>query len=142
MHLHRHLGWLLLLVLLPLLPLGCGKKASKGVPVSGRVLMDKKPLANAFVTFSPAETQPGTLPAEASGRTDEQGHYSLKLNKDNSDGALPGNYRVRISIFDRGSDKSPGRGQLVPEQFNRNTKLNFTVPPQGTPEANFDITSR
>jgi hypothetical protein len=43
------------------------------------------------------------------------------------------------SIFDRGGDGKPARGQLLPAQYNRDSILTFTVPAGGTAEANFDL---
>jgi len=130
------------LLLLVLLPLGCGPSGPKTNPVSGKVTMDNKPLANATVTFIPANLDPKTPALQASGRTDDQGNYSLKMDKDNREGAPEGSYKVSISVFDRGGPDRPARGQLVPEEYNHKTTLTFTVPAEGSKDANFELSSR
>jgi hypothetical protein len=126
-------------MLLPLLLLGCGKKGLKVAPVSGRVTLDNKPLANADVTFIPAEPGPkSSANLEASARTDEQGRYSLKMVQDRRDGAAVGANKVRISLIERG-EKIVNR---VPKAYNQDTKLTFTVPAEGSTEANFDLSSQ
>jgi hypothetical protein len=135
MRFHRALAWLLIL---PLFLLGCSK-GPKLASVSGRVTMDQKPLANADVTFVPESSDsgdPATL--ESSGMTDDQGKFSLKMNKDNRNGAIIGSHKVRISLIERGA-KIENR---VPKQYNKNTTLTFTVPPGGSKEANFDLKSQ
>jgi len=135
MRFHRCLTWLLLL---PVLLLGCGKSGPKVVPVSGRVTMDQKPLANADVTFSPTEPGPNNSPGlESSGRTDDQGRYSLKVIQDKRDGAVVGPHKVRISQIERGETIV----NRVPKSYNQDTKLTFTVPAEGSTAANFDLSS-
>jgi len=139
---HRYLRVGLLLVLL--LPLSCGKKAGLPLaPVSGRITMDKKPLAKAQVRFQPAnpQTDPALCP-ESYGETDEQGNYSLKPvgARANEQGAVVGNHIVQVSIFERESPTGPR--ELIPAKYSSGTALTFTVPPEGTKEANFDLTSK
>ena len=135
MRYHRCAAWLLLL---PLLLLGCGQKGPKVAPVSGRVTLDNKPLANADVTFTPTEPGPKNTNLESSARTDEQGRYSLKMVQDRRGGAPVGANKVRISLIERG-EKIVNR---VPRAYNQDTKLTFTVPAEGTKEANFDLNSQ
>jgi hypothetical protein len=127
-------------VLLLLLSLGCGKSGPKNVPVSGRVTMDKRPLADADVMFLPLNPEPGKPAPESSGKTDADGRFTLKRNDGTGEGAVVGPAHVTISIFDLGTDNKPPRGQLVPRQYNAESKLTFTVPPEGSTEANFDLT--
>jgi hypothetical protein len=135
MRFSRPLVWSALLLALPLA--GCGKGGPKAVPVSGRVTLDGQPLANAVVTFTPSSPDPNVKPIpEATGRTDAQGNYTLQLDNRHH-GCVPGSHRVRVSVFDRVG----GTGQRVPGQYNRNTTLTFTVPPEGTREANFALSS-
>jgi hypothetical protein len=135
MRFHRSLAWLLLLALLLL---GCAKGGPKVVPVSGRVTLDQQPLANADVTFSPESGAGGSGSLDSSGQTDEQGNYSLKMIQDRRNGAVVGTHKVRISLIERGT-KIVNR---VPKQYNTDTKLTFTVPAEGSKEANFDLTSQ
>jgi hypothetical protein len=134
MRLAPSLAWLLL----PLLLLGCGSRGSKVVRVSGRVTLDKKALVNATVIFSPAESDPkDATNMEAAGQTDDEGRYSLKMNQSGRDGAAVGSYKVRISLIERGASLV----NRLPKSYNQDTQLTFTVPPEGTTEANFDLTS-
>ena len=124
--------------MLPLLLLGCGKSGPKVASVSGQVTLNKKPLANADVTFSPTEPGPNNSPGlESSARTDEQGRYSLKVIQDKRDGAVVGAHKVRISLIARGASLV----NRVPKAYNQNTKLTFTVPAEGSKEANFVLSS-
>ncbi|MDR2641393.1 MAG: carboxypeptidase-like regulatory domain-containing protein [Planctomycetaceae bacterium] len=78
-----------ILSVLILIFVGCGQSASGRV--SGIVMLDEKPLANATVTFYP--TEPGS---PAVGMTDKNGHYELAVSH-SVKGAIPGNYKVTIS---------------------------------------------
>jgi hypothetical protein len=131
---HRCMAWLLLSLLL----LGCGKSGPKVAPVSGRVTLDKKPLANADVSFTLAEPGPNNTTVESSGRTDEQGRYSLTVNQDKRVGAAVGTHKVRISLIERGATLV----NRLPKTYNQNTTLTFTVPAEGTKEADFDLSSK
>lgn len=133
----RYFGMLLLL-----LPLSCEKMDNSGnlVPVSGQVKMDDKPLANANIIFMSVD--PASGPDKyAFGHTDSDGRYSLGSN--NGEGALPGNYKVLISILDRSTKAKSYQRQLIPEKYNNATTLAFSVPPEGSKKANFlDLTNR
>ena len=82
---------------------GCGDsvKPSRGVPVSGRITMGGKPLADADVSFL-NDTFVGF------GKTDAEGNYRLVQ------GAAPGKNKVYISKFEGGAAPSAGM-QLNPE---------------------------
>ena len=69
-----------------LMATGCGGYAS----VSGQVLLDGKPLANATVSFQPEKGR------ASYGRTDAQGNYRLSYT-DKQDGVRPGKCVVRIT---------------------------------------------
>ncbi len=129
---------LLVLSMVALLPLGCGSKGPQSVKVSGRVTLDNRPLANARVIFLSVGADGNLDPnKEASGNTNDDGRYSLKTLIADRDGAAPGPYRVQISRIERGESLR----ELVPPQYNRESKLNFTVPPEGTEAANFELKS-
>jgi len=129
------------LLLLGLLA-GCrGQSGPKTVPVSGKITWDNQPLANADVSFTPTDKVEGKPAPSSNARTDAQGNFSLKLDQDGRDGAVPGNHRVRVSKMDRGGEGKPGKGQLIPKDYNENTTLNFTVPADGSKEANFALSS-
>jgi hypothetical protein len=125
-----------------LLSLGCSGQAPPTVPVSGRVTMDKAPLAKVSVQFLPIAANGAASVPEAFGITDEQGRYTLKLGGNFGDvaGAAVGKYRVNIGRLDR--DAKGGPRQVVPARYNRDSQLTYTVTPEGTAEANFDLKSK
>jgi hypothetical protein len=136
-----------LLLALSLLLLGCGK-GYQIAPVSGRILMDNRPLANAEVRFQPSG---GNDLPRAIGFTDEQGYYTLHLdNVSDTPGAIVGENRVEISLDFR--RKRPGMAkptvasrrvqEMVPNKYNRNSTLTYTVPSEGKSDANFELKSK
>ena len=131
----------LIVSFLLLLPVGCKRSNIPAVPVSGRVTLDKQPLANATVHFQPGNrgTGPNSMP-DAVGRTDSQGYYQLKAIVPGADaqGAVAGQYEVQISVYDRSKQSNCER---IPARYNAESKLTFTVPERGTKQANFDLTS-
>jgi hypothetical protein len=123
---------------------GCGGYSV--APVSGRVTMGGKPLANATITFTPASDEKNPGPGSQA-KTDRDGRFTLKLMTVDRQGAIIGKHKVSITAYegDDGSvpssapDKNPFRKALVPDEYNANTKLTFDVPSGGTTEANFEI---
>jgi hypothetical protein len=90
--------------------LGCTK--SDTVPVTGVVMLNGQPAAQAEVLFNP---KTGRM---ASGVTDDQGHFSLSTAKPN-DGAMPGEYIVTLFEYyppDK-PPKMPPPGQGLPSRF-------------------------
>ena len=132
---------------------GCGETKPYGVsPVSGRITMDGKPLADARVTFFPlraAEANTSQSPPEAMGTTDAEGRYQLKTVFDD-EGAAPGRNRVVISTlreeYDPNNSDAPPKvvaKETVPKKyFTGASQLEFNVPPAGTDAASFDLTSK
>ena len=127
---------------LALLPTGCGLKTA---PVSGRVTLDGKPLANATVVFVPEADGAGKDAKPSSvGTTDANGHYSLELDRpDKTPGAVVGKHRVLITL---GAKPGPGDGppayhQQLPPRYNRKSTLECEVPAGGRANANFDLKS-
>jgi hypothetical protein len=122
---------------------GCGGRGSFA-PVSGRVTLDKKPLANAIVFFQPDKENPGP-PSE--GKTDSEGKYTLRVASKNVEGAQVGKHKVSISLTEgdpgatAGANPKP-RTERLPAQYNSSTKLKFDVPSGGSSAANFDLESR
>jgi hypothetical protein len=129
------------------LAMGCGGK--KFVPVSGKVTLNKQPLAGATVTFQPIAEKGVEAGPAASGKTNDQGEYSLEsITGDH--GALPAKYNVTIQALDpkagdgdtrrRGGPTTPDK---VPVKYalGMPQALKFEVPPGGTDKANFDLTS-
>jgi hypothetical protein len=147
-HHARHL--LACTVLLPFLTAGCGGSNEFGVaPVSGRVTMDGKPLAEARVGFQPDFTAAtgNQAGSDAFGVTDAEGRYTLELVL-GGEGASVGRNRVSISTYHGVEDPATGQGKVlapetVPEKYRgRTSTLTFDVPSAGTTEANFDLTSK
>ena len=80
------------------------------------------------VSFTWSEPGPNNTTLEASGRTDEQGRYSLKMSQDQRTGAPSAQQ-------DAASPRSSAAATLVnrvPKSYNQNTTLTFTVPPEGS----------
>jgi hypothetical protein len=146
-----------LLIFAPLLslPLACGGVDYKLAPVSGHVTMDSRPLANATISFY--SNGASEFPA-STGRTDDEGNFKLETfdRGANRDGAVIGESRVVISInvqnagkkIDPARKQGMGRprsaetGDLVPARYNTETTLKFTVPPDGSDQANFALSSK
>jgi hypothetical protein len=76
---------------------GCGQSRPARVPVSGKVLIDGKPLRYGVVRFTPAEGRPST------GQLDENGRFVLSCFEGN-DGALLGKHQVEVSGLERVKD--------------------------------------
>lgn len=117
---------------------GCGgggeiqlpKAEGNPIPVSGKVLLPSgQPLAGGKVIFVPAKP-PGV---EARGTTGSDGSFKLTSREDN-DGALPGDYRVRIEP----APQAKGTTKRVPPPFASEyldedaTDLTATVSPANT----------
>ncbi len=90
--------------------LGCTQ--SDTVPVTGVVLLNGQPAAQAEVLLNP---KTGRM---ASGVTDDQGRFSVSTAKPN-DGAVPGEYIVTLFEYyppDK-PPKMPPAGQPLPSRF-------------------------
>lgn len=132
---------------------GCSNSGEhEFVPVSGRVTVDGKPLANVRVMFRPVT---GANPGPSSvGDTDADGRFKLVVSsqKYSGNGAVAGRHSVSIgtilageggkptdaSIGSADGEPLPGR-ELIPPQYNQNTTLEFDVPKKGTDQANFEL---
>ncbi len=122
---------------------GCGGPGYKVVPVSGKVTFGGKPMANVNVSFQPkseegasGKTGPGSV-----GLTDAQGIFTLRTVEPEQDGAVVGKHVVRLARThkqDPTDDRSTPRQFLLPMKY-RDGSLTFTVPAEGTSEANFDL---
>jgi hypothetical protein len=130
-------------LLLFLAPAGCGPKVA---PVSGKVMLDDRPLVNATVIFAPDSEQLNPGPGSKA-KTDQNGQFSLELMTGGTKGAIVGKHIVSITAYE-GDDKIPSSGHdmvfrklLVPERYNAKTELTFDVPPGGSTSANFDLKS-
>jgi hypothetical protein len=124
--------------------IGCGRAQPKLAPVSGRVTVQGKPLANVNVTFQP--TAKAGSGAEAgmgsSGTTDGSGRFQMKTF-DNKPGAVIGTQVVGLAVKNaqaRDSDvwgAAKTASPLPPRASDGSLK--FEVPPGGTDKANFDF---
>lgn len=144
------LGRLGCVVLLCCLLAGCGKEYEVA-PVSGRVTLDGKPMADVGVTFVPLakdKKKPNVGPGSI-GKTDAEGRFTLKT-VNGEEGAVPAEHVVRMSAASppvggqngdelaapsRTSGKSP-----LPRNAEDGT-LHFVVPPEGTDKADFELKS-
>jgi hypothetical protein len=96
---------------------GCGKTKPATAPVTGRVLLDGKPVAAAAVMFEPVD---GGVPAR--GSTGADGSFTLSTFA-RDDGALVGRHRVSVSKFvtegvaanEFGLEAAPGQPGLQPK---------------------------
>jgi hypothetical protein len=116
---------------------GCGGSSA---PVSGRVTLNGKPLANARVTFQPQSgSDQGGLGSTAI--TDQNGNFSLKFVGKDTEGAMVGKHRVTISSRSGPEEDDSGKSikEEVPAEYNTESKLTFDVPSGGTKDANFDL---
>ena len=130
-----------------LLP-GCGGTEEYDLaPVSGRVTLGGKPLAGVKVSFQPASKRPDQPnPGPGSyGTTDEDGRYTLQTIEPVADGAVVGLHRVRVTTKappqDPADDRAPVFKEIIPRQW-RDGSQTFDVPPEGTNQADFKLTSR
>jgi hypothetical protein len=75
---------------------GCGS-SFKTVPVTGKILVDGKPLteADATIVFRPDPSKGNALSMDFSGLADEEGNYTLYY-ENGKPGAAPGWYKVAV----------------------------------------------
>ena len=131
----RRLAGMALLVLA-----GCGG----GYPVaavSGHVTMNGHALPGAQVTFQPVGSGADEPGPGSSGVTDDQGRYTLTLLTSNKPGAVVGRHRVMIFTYRPSASKTEGaiERETIPARFNLDSKVFFTVPPEGTQVADFAL---
>jgi hypothetical protein len=89
---------------------GCGDNSHGLAPVSGTVLYNGQPLANAVVGFVPAEGGG----RGANGTTDKNGNYRLTTFQ-SDDGALVGKHRVVVGATEK-SEKPKMPDGDVPQE--------------------------
>ncbi len=98
-----------LVLLLPLLPPGCGDASGVGTtyPVSGKITFNGEPFnaETTSVLFKPDAARGNTSHFEPVGTVDRDGGYALVTR--GKDGAPPGWYKVVVTAFD-GSPQHPG----------------------------------
>jgi hypothetical protein len=124
---------------------GCGERQRSIALVTGTVTLDGKPLANASVRFIPMDDPNEPLGVVSIGETDAQGHFRLATSDDRP-GAVVGQHAVQISTLKARRVPNSESTEItspekIPEHYNTQTQLQFTVPGQGTDKANFDLKS-
>jgi hypothetical protein len=135
---------LLLLCGCILLTAGCGG-GGKTAQVSGRITINGQPLAHAKVAFQPiGGANKNEVGPTAQGETDADGKYTLTLIASGKKGATVGENLVSISKLegppsDPTNDNPPPRPELVSPEWNTESKKKFTVTPDGTSKADFDV---
>jgi hypothetical protein len=102
------------------LSFGCGGNTELA-SVTGKITLDDKPLADAFVVFSP--TSAGTT---SYGRTSSTGEYEMMFS-DREKGAWVGENIVRITTGDVGTGSSGAKKEILPSIYNANSTLRQTV---------------
>ncbi len=116
---------------------GCGGPGYELVPVSGRVLVDGKPVPEAHVSFEPRGEGPGCYAT-----TNAEGRFELRSVLDERPGATQGTNVVRITTAREGNpndDAAEMVGEVAPQRFLDGSE-EFEVPAEGTVRADFDLT--
>lgn len=132
---HRRLSSAFLLLVFLIATIGCG-----GMPatVTGKVTVDGNTYKGLRVTFVPEAGG-----AAVSGKTDEQGSYTLRTGK--QPGLVPGEYRVTITGFSKTPSPTMTAAEvkalrIVPdESSNRDTTPHRATVVAGSNEVNLDL---
>jgi hypothetical protein len=130
-----------ILIGLVLAAAGCSEPPYRLAPVSGKVTLNNKPLANAWIHFAPMAQSGKMDPGPTShGQTDSRGAYTVHV-RPGQPGAVVGKHRVFISLIEGGSRADAGgRGrEMIPARYNQKTGLTLEVPADGTEQAIFDL---
>ncbi|MBY0457982.1 MAG: DUF4198 domain-containing protein [Gemmataceae bacterium] len=132
---------------------GCGRGPYELAPVSGRVLVDGKPVAGLQVGCEPVGSKENPNPGPGSfGTADADGRFTLATIPDRRPGAVVGKHKFFISgsAADAAQDergerfdvKQLARAKKIPLRFNDETVLTLDVPPEGTASADFNVSWR
>lgn len=112
---------------------GCGDDRPEIVPVSGQVLLDGRPLTHGFVRFVPTGTRAST------GKLDGAGCFTLSCLND-GDGAIVGEHKIEV-IASEVLSSTTIKWHAPPRYADGNASgLTFQVPPDGTDNANINLT--
>lgn len=116
--------------------IGCGSSTTEAT--TGTVTLDGKPLANAYVVFTP---EGGGRPAES--ETDKNGNFELLYTIDEK-GAPPGRYSVEIQTAR--TDIGPNGEEIeieemLPPRYNSRTELVCEVKDGKTNHFDLELTS-
>ncbi len=139
---------LLVAVAVCALPLaGCGDGPAL-VPVSGKVTLDGKPLANVWINFQPIAADPKVPPGPgSSAKTDAEGQYTLRVDE-RKNGAVVGKHKVMIQPGEEGGDADADAGgkrrkSVVPAKYiGVESTLRCDVPAGGKADADFALTAK
>lgn len=112
-----------------LLLAGCSGSEGDVATVKGRILLDNKPLPNAYIQFKPVGGG-----RSSTGVTDANGNYELHYTQDTK-GAKVGKHKVEI--WTSGTDDKPER---VPPNYNKDTTLEREVEDKAN-TINFELKS-
>ncbi len=105
---------------------GCGEGQLATAPARGEIRIDGKPLANAYVVFTPEKGPCATA------HSDDDGGFVLSTYRD-GDGAVVGKHYVTVSA--RESTNEPARGapgltqpgrSLIPVRYNNSATSGLT----------------
>lgn len=125
-----------------LICVGCSDDPFPLAPVSGKVSLNGKPLADARICFSPTSKQEDGSAGQASqGITDSQGHFEL-VAVDGCKGAVVGSHRIIISTFKTERSGKILRHETLPRRFNAASKLSYVVAVGGTKDAEFQLEAK
>jgi hypothetical protein len=125
-------------ILVTLTAIGCSKGAGP-VSVEGTVTLDGAPLAAAYLTLAPLDA---TIKGPFTGKTDEQGHFSLGPIGDSDGGVPPGAYQLAITTA---SSENAGMEDAVipPERVPPEARVrDLEVPDGGLPDLKLEISSK
>jgi hypothetical protein len=133
-------------VLLAVLAVGCSGQPYRLAPVSGKVTLNGKPLARAYVHFAPIGIRNHNPGPTSQGLTDGEGRFTLTVDQEGRPaGAVVGTSKVYITTAGADAkDNQPDAGvktskERVPARYNQDTTLTYDVPAGGTDAANFDL---
>ncbi len=111
---------------------GCGSSGPALAPVTGRVTLDGRPLANVEVVFQPTQGSPSF------GVTDGDGRYEL-VYKRGVTGSLVGEHTVQIKAMPVADGGKPA--VAIPPRYNVKTELHEGVK-AGKNVFDFGLTSK
>jgi hypothetical protein len=137
--------WIALLIVAAAPCAGCQRSPYEIVPVSGQIRLNGEPLPDARLGFEPVSDGRGIVVGPASyAKTDEQGRFTLVTARSQR-GAVAGKHQVWVRTF-QGAELPGGKSQvirreLLPDRYHSPTALTFDVPPDGTAQADFDLTA-
>ena len=126
------------------LSVGCESRYELA-PVSGTVTLDGRPVAGAQVSFEPQASGENAFAGPGSyGTTDKEGRYRLETI-DGREGAVVGKHYVFISTLrleeDEEDNPVEAAPESIPDHYNVESELTFSVPPAGTNQADFRLES-